>query len=199
MISAASYPHGPRSTDHLTEHDDAASFVVPLDTNTARFDVAEAIRAARRSPVREAEWRGVPVQLHEDESALTIGAVLVLHLHRVPARVPYGSIVPGPVFAECPRRCGRRARVLWDRSFGGTEPFLVCRACALVSYASASTRSEIVRATIAYERARERLGLREPWQTFERAPYQRRAVHARLAARLDDARRRLEAATRSVA
>lgn len=170
---------------------------MPLDTNTARFDVAEAIRVARRSPVRVAKWRGVSVQLHEDESALTIGAVLVLHLYRVPARVPHGGIVPGPVFAECPRRCGRRARVLWDRSFGGAEPSLACRTCARVSYASAATRSEYVRARIAHERMRERVGLRQPWETFERAPRQRRVVYERLAARLDDARRRLDAAIRA--
>jgi hypothetical protein len=166
---------------------------VPLDVNTARFDVAECIRVARDTPSRGARWNDMRVVLAIGRDALVLDGRLALAITRVLVRVPSGAVVPGPVLAWCPRSCGRRARVLWTHPFD-RNLFLSCRTCALGRYATAATSSEVDRAGIAYERLRARLGLTRPWQTFERKPRQRRTTHARLVERLDQARRRWEAA-----
>ena len=164
-----------------------------LDTSTARFDVAEVVRASRRSGGRPLRWQGLSVYLDADRNEIVIGGTIVLTIHRVLVPLPCGTIVRGPVLAHCPRGCGRRARVLWMHVFDGRSS-LACRACACVTYATAATRCEVERARLAHDRLRGRLGLIKPWQTFERARYQRRHTYERAAERLDDARIRYEAA-----
>lgn len=164
--------------------------------NTPRFDVAEVMRASRRAGAAALRWHGLSVVLAKERDAMVIGGEIVVTLDRVLVPLPSGTIVPGPVLGRCPRGCGRRARVLWMHLFDG-HVSLACRACACVTYATAATRSEVERARLAYDRLRNRLGLTKPWQTFERARYQRRRTYERVAERLDDARIRYEAALAS--
>ncbi len=162
-----------------------------LDTEGAALDIAAVIRVARRSPARAVFWGRVRVDVDLEGEVIVVDDSLEIDIERVPVRVPStGRFAPGPVFARCPRGCGRRARVLW---LDETDPelFLVCRACADVRYATASTGSAVERARIAYERLRSRLGLERPWQPFEPRPYERRAAYQRRAERLEQARERL--------
>lgn len=115
------------------------------------------------------------------------------HLERTTVAVPGSRPTAGPVFARCPRGCGRRARVLW---VDPTDPelFLAYRSCAGVEYASARTSSEPKRARLAYERLRRHLGLAKPGSTHEPKLHQKGAAYARLRNRLQHARARVKAA-----
>ena len=129
-----------------------------LDTDAHRFDVAKAIRAARRSPVLAAMWAGLRVELNEDEGLLDVDGIEI-ELERTLARLPSGRAVPGATVARCPRGCGRRARVLWADP-DERDLSLACRQCVGVEYATARTSSEYERARIALIRLRGRLGVR---------------------------------------
>lgn len=163
------------------------------DDQVRRFDVARIHRAAQAVQSGVVMWERTPVVLDPELDVLVVDDALVIEIERVVVRLPNGRAAGGPVLARCPRGCGRRARVLWEDPLD-EEGFLACRKCVGVVYATAATGSERVRAQLAYDRLRKRLGLVRPWQTFERRKHQRRAAYERLSDRLDLARARLDAA-----
>lgn len=164
-----------------------------LDTRVARFDLAECLRVSRARPGRVLSWNGMSLVVDARRDVLVLDDRIVITLDRVGVPVPSGRVVAGPVLARCPCGCGRRARVLWARPFDRDRP-IACRSCALVEYATAATRSEVERATIALERLRRRFGLTKPWQSLERLPKQRRRTYDAMLERLRRAQRRREAA-----
>jgi hypothetical protein len=130
-----------------------------LDMDAVRFDLAASIRDARRRRDRRTRWLGVVIKFDEARDRVHLGPPLGMDLdvERSITTLPSGARASAVPLVRCPRGCGARVRVLWLTE--ERPPTLACRECAGVRYASAATSSELVRASIAYSRVREKLGL----------------------------------------
>lgn len=191
-ITIVGQPRDPHDTAESGRFDDGpqtAIMVSMLDTETRRFDVAKAIRAARQSPISAAHWAGLRVDVDENEGLLVVDD-LEIELERTRARLPSARVVAGATVALCPRGCARRARVLWVDPLD-PDLFLACRTCVSVQYATASTSSGLERAKLALARLRARLGVRA-YAPLSPHTYRRRSSYLRDLERLERAERRLE-------